>query len=472
MPALIKLTAGQQDQLKELLNDLNRGLARIRFGDLFVSWLNGEKVVLTHYQQYPIKKLLNNLNIKARKVRLGDLMLALFDDSTKASILRTITDRQIKDVRRVFDCLNLDIKDFGLAQMMTEVVSGPTTRVAAISAAIDKYDGDTVDVTTLFRVVGGKATYKATGKGSLAGDIVTFAGTGSSSITATLAGADGSPATVTVTVKARPTLAAVAATKDLAFGSTLPVADLFTATGGTPNYSLDKTDFVTLTNGTLSTVAPGDTVVTATLADATGSPASVTLKVPAPKTVTGKGTITHAQGDVIPDTELFTYGNKASKTDVTEVKGTGVTWDDAAKKLTIKPDAPVGDIALTVTVKAGVQYTGTLKITGLQVLPLPLKSAGTGFNTAMPVSAGGDTIRSYVAIDDPSMTEITKVERYLHDNFDYTFSPASMEALWDQKSAPGALMITPIAGKSGAVDMIISTKVAPSIKYTVKLTIA
>ncbi|EMD0638853.1 hypothetical protein VPZ60_004269 [Salmonella enterica] len=291
MPALITLTDDQQGQLKELLNNLNRGLAKVHFGEMFVSWLNGEKIELTTFEQYRLKKLLNNLNIAARKLPLGDLILSLFDDATRPSVLHIISDRQIEDTRRLFDGLNLDIQEFGLGDMMVEVLSGPTTRVAAINPTIDMIDGATVDVKTLFRVVGGTATYKATGKGSLTGDTLTVSGLGTATVTATLAGADGSPATVKVTVKAPPIVVTPkTAPADFKVTDTdLAASALFTTTPANSALTLDIPTAVpaiaTIVGGKLHAVGAGDVTVRATATDGVTATLKVNVK-PAPPTIT------------------------------------------------------------------------------------------------------------------------------------------------------------------------------------------
>lgn len=291
MPVLIKLTDGQQEQLKGLLNGLNRRLGHANFGELFVSWLGGAKVDLTVHEQDVLRKLLNNLNLKARKMRFGDLVIALFEDTTRQSTIDALSASDFDKLRDLLNNLNLDLQDFEFGTQVVQGLQVPSLTLAAVKATIEVIDGDTVDVKTLFRALGGTPTYKATDKGSLAGDIVTFAGTGSSTITATLKGAAGSPATVTVTVKAPP-IVVTAKTAPADFKVTDPDLDaaaLFTTTPANSALTLDIPTAVptiaTIVGGKLHAVGAGDVTVRATATDGETGTLKVNVK-PAPPTIT------------------------------------------------------------------------------------------------------------------------------------------------------------------------------------------
>lgn len=96
---------------------------------------------------------------------------------------------------------------------------------------------------------------------------------------------------------------------------------------------------------------------------------NITIKV---KTVTAKTGITKPAGSVIPAADLFTFSTAtstalaASAADVTGVTGTGATWDNTKKELTLTAAASATPLALTFTVGAGVvrsPTSGALAIT-------------------------------------------------------------------------------------------------------------
>lgn len=118
--------------------------------------------------------------------------------------------------------------------------------------------------------------------------------------------------------------------------------------------------------------ASGDIELLIKVAEGVVLDGTVTLKsvTPLPKEVAGKGNIADKKaGDVVADSELFTYKRGATKADVTAVTGTGVTWDNTAKTLTIGEDVSAGDIALAFTVASGVTKFGSVTLKGVAAKP-------------------------------------------------------------------------------------------------------
>ncbi|ELK5289383.1 hypothetical protein Q6670_004051 [Salmonella enterica] len=381
MPALITLTADQQEQLKGLLNGLNRRLAHANFGDVFVSWLNGDKVKLTVHEQDVLRALLNRLNLKARKMRFGDLAIGLLDDATKKATIDALSAADIDQIRGLLNNLNLDIQEIELGQILGDIVAPP-------AAATTPAPGTTPGGNT------GGSTGTGTGSGT------------------------GSTTTKSITAKAE---------QDGAKGGDVfQLVDMFDLVGITPaeiDFKVDpaaKGDVTAAGVLTLKDAATGTVTVEAKAKAAagtvTGSGAkfsikNITAKAPT-KTLSAKSAkATATGGDPIAFTAMFDATNVTPAELDFKVNPTTAGAVDATGKLTLA-DAASGKVEVTATAKTSAgtvtgspakftitQVTAKVVATPLAVAVTPAadqdKNVGDALDTLTAAATGGDGTYTY-----------------------------------------------------------------------------
>lgn len=401
MPALITLTADQQEQLKGLLNGLNRRLGHANFGDVFVSWLNGDKVELTVHEQDVLRALLNRLNLKARKMRFGDLAIGLLDDATKKATIDALSAADIDQIRGLLNNLNLDIQEIELGKILGDIVAPPAATTppnpgtgtggtggttTKLTPAIDTQPAAasvTEPATASFTVVAnnGKAgdktglTYKwQIQKGTGAWGDVT-GGTGGDAATFTTAATaiadNGNKYKVIVTnadgntVESTPVALTVAASTpavtitpktapaDFRVGGTdLEASDLFTIdpAGTAFTIATDKDDFAKIVSKKLRPVAPGTVKVTATAGSVTATLDVVVKPAALSVAVTPAAAQDKNEGDALDTLTAAATGGDGTYTYQWQLAGADVTGETGATlDIASLAAADAGDYTVVVT---------------------------------------------------------------------------------------------------------------------------
>lgn len=339
----------------------------------------------------------------------------------------------------------------------------------------------TLDVKTLFNVVGsGAVTYALKGAAAgaaatKAGDILTPVKDGSVTVVATYAGHTDT-AEVVVTVK--PIITAKANPPSILTGQAgKGAADYFTIapTGAAMTLSIVSGTAATIVGGLVTPGAAGTAggTVKVKAESPNADPVEIDILITVPKKVIGKGNITgKAPDSVIPADELFDYEGGASKADVTAVTGTGVTWDNKAKTLTVDHMAADGDI--TVSFTAGVAKSGTITIKDIVAVP---RAPVVTFHQVDAPSPKGSVYFYLVfgTADTWADNKMEKSTKYLENTFTITAdTPANVNFIptddftaaspvWSVLSTPGA------AGSKG--NIIFTWKQDPKQVQTIEVTV-
>ncbi|MEG5932539.1 hypothetical protein UXN85_20955 [Enterobacter hormaechei] len=339
----------------------------------------------------------------------------------------------------------------------------------------------TLDVKTLFNVVGsGTVTYDMTtpaagAAATKAGDILTPAKDGSVTIEATYAG---NPTKAQVVVTVKPIITKKANPPRIETGQAgKGAADYFTIapTGAAMTLSIVSGTAATIVGGLITPGAAGAAggTVKVKAESPNADPVEIDVLINVPKKVIGKGNITgKAPDSVIPADELFDYEGGASKADVTAVTGTGVTWDNKAKTLTVDHMAADGDI--TVSFTAGVAKSGTITIKDIVAVP---RAPVVTFHQVDAPSSKGEVYFYLVfgTADTWADNKMEKSTKYLENTFTITAdTPANVNFIptddltaaspvWSVLSTPGA------AGSKG--NILFTWKQDPKQVQTIEVTV-
>lgn len=389
MATYADLTDQQKSELARLLNNLNLGLAKAHFGDIFTSYLAGNKPTLTDAELENLRRLLNNLNLGTYHQRFGDIVTDLF-----AGTAVDLTDADQYEIARALEKLNLGLAKFDFADIAVAGISVPLVQyeLAPVASTKGKYTSSGVNSATLELVE--KEVFAAVfqEKGNTAsGDGATLAGTGDAAVATaawdaathkvtitgvaagnsvvTILNQDGN-VTFTLNVKIKvkpPVITAKAAPTDFRVsGTDLDLASLFTVVpaGTALTYKTDGNSKAKIdtTKTKLQAVAAGDVKVTASAPDAVD--ATVTINVKPANGVVAKSpnALEMEIGEGFTMADLFTVTGPVTPT--YSVNNGNATID--AGKIVVT-GAVAGDAVLTATV-GSVTATVPLKIKAAQTV--------------------------------------------------------------------------------------------------------
>ncbi|ENQ1546113.1 hypothetical protein ACEOHC_003925 [Salmonella enterica] len=147
MATFADLTDQQKADLKRLLNNLNLGLAKAHFGDLYLELLAGNKPQVTEIQLYTIRTLLNKLNLGTYHFGFGDYVAELLDPPATATVW---ADGDIATVEKALNKLNIPLARLGFGSIATgpqgtgSTGTGTTTPAVTNPAITTQPTGKTV----------------------------------------------------------------------------------------------------------------------------------------------------------------------------------------------------------------------------------------------------------------------------------------------------------------------------------------
>lgn len=380
MATYADLTDQQKSELARLLNNLNLGLAKAHFGEIFTSYLAGNKPTLTDAELENLRRLLNNLNLGTYHQRFGDIVTDLF-----AGTAVDLTDADQYEIARALEKLNLGLAKFDFADIAVAGISVPLVQyeLAPVASTKGKYTSSGVNSATLelvekevFEAVFQEKGNTASGDGATldgAGDAavataawdaathkVTITGVVPGNSVVTILNKDGNVTfTLNVKIKVKPPVitAKAAPTNFRVNEADLDLASLFTVVpaGTALTYKTDGNSKAKIdtTKTKLQAVAAGDVKVTASAPDAVDATVTINVK-PANGVVANKTEQAMVVGEGFSTADMFTVTGPVAAT--YSVDNANVTLNTAK---TLVTGAVVGEAVLTATVGS---VTATVKL--------------------------------------------------------------------------------------------------------------
>lgn len=376
------LTDQQKTDLKRLLNNLNLGLAKLHFGDIYLAMLEGHTPVLTGLEIHTLRNLLNDLNLGTYHHKFGDYIVGLIDP-TLDQVEWSATE--LADVERALNKLNIPLARLNMGEIL-DGMAAMGAKAVEKKADLTGYVGDDVAITALFTLKGGAApadlTLTATPAASvdIASDNtkVTIKAAGDVTIKAQIGSEPEVTAKITAAVKPVITAKKNAAANFKVGDADLAAADLFDVTPAGTAITLAITPanptVAAIVAGKVQGKGVGDAVVVASAPGAADVSVTVSVKAATEGVTVIKDEVEVQVGENVALSYLFKHTGSAVP----------VYTTDGSAFVTLAKDIATGVSAGTTEV------TATLTTGSPKVAKVKLKVIAT---PAAPVAVGkGDIL--------------------------------------------------------------------------------
>ncbi|EAM1616314.1 hypothetical protein EU642_22015 [Salmonella enterica] len=376
------LTDSQKADLASLLDNLNLSTAKLGFGEIFISILDGKPINPGFSMLEELRVVLNNLNLTTAKLGFGDLIVSQIDKAYTAPVL---TEDEKAELSHALMSMNVALAayDFGTIAVTAATVPSVQYELVPDASAKGTYKSTGANSATLelvekqaFSAIFQEKGVTASGDGATldsAGDAtiataaldaathkITITGVKPGDSTVTIKNQDGNVTfTLKVKIKVTPPVitAKVAPTDFRVNGTDIDLATLFTVVpaGATLTYKTDGESKAKIdaTKTKLQAVAAGDVKVTASAPDAVDATVTINVK-PANGVVANKTEQAMVVGEGFSTADMFTVTGPVAAT--YSVDNANVTLNPAK---TLVTGAVVGEAVLTATVGS---VTATVKL--------------------------------------------------------------------------------------------------------------